>query len=163
MIKKLLSIAIIGLVLGYGQSSENISDIKLKLISGKSSTIGNYLGKGPVLVNFWATWCAPCKKEMRHLKALSEDVEDLTIIAINQDKTRSNSLVKSYVRSNKFKFEIALDPNGQIFQKFNASAVPTSILLNAKGKIEFVHQGYAPGDEKKIKKEILKLIKADSE
>jgi len=140
--------------------SKKIPSIEIKLIDGKKIKIDKILEDGPVLINFWATWCAPCKKEMRYLDKFQKEFKDFTILAINEDKTRSFSRVKSFIRSNRYKFVVGLDPNGLLFKQLGGSVVPTNILIDTDRTILWQHQGYLPGDEKIMKKEIGKAIKA---
>ena len=62
--------------------------------------------------------------------------------------------VKSYIRSKKFKFMVAVDPNGQVMKKLKAQLMPTTIFVNTDGSVLYRHQGYYPGDEEKILKHI---------
>ena len=112
------------------------------------------LEEGPVLVDFWATWCEPCKKEMRFLNKFHNKYENFNVLAINEDKTRSISRVKSYIRSRNYDFYVGLDPSGQIFKELNALAYPTNILIDKDGTVLWRHQGYLPGDEKNMENAI---------
>lgn len=140
-----------------------LPNLTLKTINGKNITIQSLIKDEPVLINFWATWCAPCKKEMRHLKHFDNKYSDLSIIAINVDKTRSLSQVRSVIRTNGYDFTVGLDPNSIIMNKLNASVVPTNILVNSEGEIVWQHQGYLPGDEVEMEKQIKKLLQIDSD
>ena len=141
-----------------------VSSLKLKKINGKTVKLSSYLSKGPVLINFWATWCAPCKKEMIHLDRFHRTYSDrgFNVLTINQDTPRSLSKVKSYVRSKKFTFHVAIDPNQQISKKLNAVLLPTTILVNREGKVLWRHQGYILGDEVEMEEQILHALKSDS-
>ena len=141
--------------------SQNVqNNLRLNRIDGKKVNIKQYLDSGPVLINFWATWCGPCKKEMLHLDRLSKTYQKnkLTILSISIDTQRSLSEVKRFVRSNRYDFEVFLDPNQQIFKKLNRNIMPTNVLLDTTGKIVWMHYGYMPGDEKIMEQQILQLI-----
>ena len=131
-----------------------------KSIDGDQIDLEKLLEKGPVLINFWASWCKPCKAEMKHLKTIYEKYKStgFTIVGINQDSPKSLSKVKSFVSSIMIDYPILLDPNGQIFQKYNGQVMPYSILVDTKGEIAYKHTGYLPGDEVKLEEEITKLL-----
>ena len=133
-----------------------VSSLKLKKINGKTVKLSSYLSKGPVLINFWATWCAPCKKEMIHLDNLQKKYSNqgLSILAISTDSQKSLSKVRSFIRTKKYSFDVMLDPNQQISKKMNARIMPTDILIGKDGSILWRHNGYLPGDEKYIEAEI---------
>jgi len=116
--------------------------------------------KGPVLVNFWALWCKPCRAEMKHLELIYEKLKGggFTILGINQDSPRSVAKVKAFVSSHNLKFPIVTDPNQEIFQQFNGQSIPLNVLFNKNGEVEYTHVGYLPGDELKLEEEIKKVL-----
>ena len=129
---------------------------QLKKLNGKTVKLSTYLKDGPVLINFWATWCAPCKKEMIQLELLEKKYskQGLSILAISTDSQKSLSKVRSYIRTKKYSFDVMLDPNQQVSKKMNASIMPTDILIGKDGSELWRHYGYLPGDEKYIEAEI---------
>ena len=153
-IKAVLSVLITSSFL-FGQIQ-----FEAKSIDGDQIDLEKLLEKGPVLINFWASWCKPCKAEMKHLKTIYEKYKStgFTIVGINQDSPKSLSKVKSFISSIMINYPILLDPNGQIFQKYNGQVMPYSILVDTKGEIAYKHTGYLPGDEVKLEEEITKLL-----
>ena len=142
-------------------SSQKIQpNMKLNRIDGKRVSVQQYLTKGPILINFWATWCGPCKKEMLHLDKLASSYknEGFSILSISIDTQRSFSEVKRYVRAKRYNFDVFIDPNQQVFKKLNGNIMPTNILVDEDGSIAWMHYGYMPGDEKNMEKEILKVL-----
>jgi len=144
--------------------SSSIGQIQFeaKSIEGNQISLESLLENGPVLLNFWATWCQPCKAEIKHLKSIYEKYKStgFTIVGINQDSPKSLSKVKSFISSYMVGYPVVLDPNNQIFQKFNGQVVPYSLLINKSGEIEYKHTGYLPGDEIELEEEIKMLLNA---
>ena len=137
------------------------SNLRLSRTDGKKVKLKQYLNDGPVLINFWATWCGPCKKEMLHLDRLSKEYskEGFSILSVSIDTQRSLSEVKRFVRSKKYAFEVFVDPNQQIFKKLNGNIMPTNVLIDQDGQVVWMHYGYMPGDEIIMEKEIVELLK----
>ena len=141
--------------------SQNIDkNIILNPLMGKKIKLGNYLSNGPVLINFWATWCAPCIKEMPYLDQFEKKYKDkgFSVLAVSVDNQKSLSQVRSFIKTKKFSFEIFLDPNMQIFKKLNGNLMPTNVLVDKSGKVVWRHYGYLPGDEKKMEEQILNVL-----
>ena len=154
----LISVLVFLVSMLYGQNK--VPDIKLKRMNGKSVMLQDFLKKGPVLINFWATWCAPCKKEMIFLEEFHKKYSDqgFRVLAISTDSPKSMSKVKSYIRAKKHTFLVGLDPNQEVAKKMNAMVMPTVILIDKDRKVSWYHQGFIPGDENEIETQILKFL-----
>ena len=162
MNKKIISLLFISFQILLSQDiSPNFS---LKKINGRTVKIGEYLENGPVLINFWATWCAPCKKEMVFLEKFENEYkkEGFSVLSISIDSQKSLAQVRSYIRINNYSFEVFLDPNMQVFKKMNGNLMPTNILLDKKGNIIWRHYGYLPGDEKNMNLQIRSALNLNS-
>lgn len=130
-------------------------------IDGNEQTFASYLGKGPVLVNFWALWCEPCKQEMKAFKSLVEKFKEqgVSMIAINTDKVKSLAKVRNYIKTQGITIPVLIDPDGSIAQeRFAMESLPYSLILNPNGSVYKKHTGYTAGDEASIEKEIEELV-----
>ena len=98
MLKKYLFIIFLLSVL---KGQEKLPDISVRLLSGKTTNLYELLEKGPVIIDFWATWCSPCKKLMKHLDKFHKHFNDygLNVLAVSTDTPRSMGKVKSFIRS----------------------------------------------------------------
>ena len=150
MIKKLFFIPL--LFISFLISQNVSSNLKLTKLNGRTVTLSEYLKKGPVLINFWATWCSPCKKEMVYLDKFERKYKDegLSILSISVDSQKSLSHVRSYIRANDYIYDVFLDPNRQVFKKLNGNLMPTNVLIDTEGKVLWRHYGYIPGDEENM-------------
>ena len=147
----------------FGQDNSTISkipNIDIKLLNGKTTNIYKLLESGPLLMDFWATWCKPCKQVMKHLNEFHNDYKDqgFQVLMINQDTPRSLGKVKAYINSKDYDFLVSTDPNQQIAKKLNGQIMPNLLLIKKDGTIQWRHQGYMPGEEKEIKEKIEELL-----
>ena len=144
-------------------SQEKLPNISVKNLNGKKVNIQDIDNEGsPIVLNFWATWCKPCKLELNTIAEDYEDWQDETgvkIIAVSIDDSRSMSKVAPYVNSVGWDYEIYLDPNRDLARSLGVSTVPHTFLLNEKKEIVWEHRGYIPGDEDKLLEKIESLLK----
>jgi len=112
-----------------------ISSIIFEDFSGNKINLIDYSGK-LVIINFWATWCAPCKKEMPSLDKLyqSEDFKNLQIFAVNMEQPNKLKTKKFFNNLNIKKLSIFFDKDLNFVKKFRLRGVPTTILINKKGE-----------------------------
>lgn len=144
-----------------GIAQENTPpDFILPDLEGNNYQLSKNYGEGPILINFWATWCIPCKAEMKKLKKLYKKYKDdgLQILSISIDDPKTVSKVRTDVRSNRYPFTILLDTNSEIFQLYKGTYPPLSIIIDKDGQVAFSHNGYRKGDEKILDKKIQELI-----
>ena len=134
---------------------------KVKTVKGEEVNFKDLLGKGPLLVNFWALWCEPCKQEMKAFKVLSDKfkAEGVSMVAVNTDQVRSVAKVRAWVTTQGIDFPVLLDPDGDIARDiFSMESLPYSLVLMPDGSVFHKHIGYTAGDEKETEKEIVELI-----
>ena len=117
------------------------------------------------MIDFWATWCVPCKKVMKFLdqyhRVYSND--NFKVLMINTDSPRSLGKVRSYIRSQDYTFHVGMDPNKVISKKLNGMVMPTLILIGKGGKVKWRHQGYIAGEEIEIERQIKQLLENNIE
>ena len=154
--QKLIRLLVSSLMFSFLVGQEKLPDMSVRLLDGKTTNLYEILEDGLLVVDFWATWCSPCKKLMKHLDKFHKHFSQygLNVLAVSTDTPRSMGKVKSFIRSNKYDFLVGLDPNQQVMKKCKAEIMPTTIILEKGGKVIYRHQGYYPGDEEKILKVI---------
>ncbi|MBT3253038.1 MAG: TlpA family protein disulfide reductase [Candidatus Marinimicrobia bacterium] len=145
--------------LSFGQE-KNLPKVNLKDMKNKTHSLNKLVEGQVTLINFWATYCVPCRKEMKHLNRISETYADqnVQVIGISIDDSRTVGRVKSMVKSQKLEYTILLDTEQKLYKNFNTTAMPFSILVDANGKILWEHTGYLPGDEAQMEIEIKKAL-----
>lgn len=146
-----------------GERNLKAADFSLKDLKGDMIQLSQLYGKGPIVINFWATWCKPCVKELPHLNQIFLDYRDrgVEVLAISEDSPWSVSKVKSFVAGNRYEFTVLLDTNGDVQRKYGLLGVPFTFVLNPRGEILFKHFGYRPGDEVTLREEIEKALATD--
>ena len=148
-------------ILAAPLSAQNPIDFTLKDLEGNNIRLADFLGKNVVLIDFWATWCVPCVKELSHFQRFGEAYKEkgLVILALSEDGPESVAQVKPFAKRYGYTFNVLLDTESRVLALYNPRVtLPYTLLIDRSGRIAYVHQGYGLGDEKKIEREILELL-----
>jgi peroxiredoxin len=137
------------------------TDFTLTTIDGKTVSLSDYLGKKVILLNFWATWCTPCKHELPHLQALYEKHKDegLVVLGIAIDGPETVASVAPFARRQKLSYPVLLDLETRAVSLYNPRAdAPFNVLIDRNGRIVSSRDGFNAGDEKAIEKSVVELL-----
>ncbi|MGQ0720601.1 MAG: TlpA family protein disulfide reductase [Candidatus Eiseniibacteriota bacterium] len=130
-------------------------------ISGRAVTLEEYLGKGPVVVDFWATWCKPCIKELPFIQRLHDEYakHGVQVLAVTIDSPKSQSRVRPFVKGHGFTFHVLLDGDQEVFRQLQGEgSVPYVVVLDREGFVRYRHTGYRPGDEEELEKVVREML-----
>jgi peroxiredoxin len=131
------------------------ADFTLPDLDGKNYTLSSFHGK-VVLVDFWATWCGPCKLMIPHAIQLYEQYrkQGLVVLGVGLD---DESSLRNFAQKEKITYPVLVGTH-EIGTTFGVSAIPTTYLLDKKGNIAFQHTGFYPGMETTLEEEVTKLL-----
>ena len=138
--------------------SGSAPDFTLKSKSGKNIKLSEYRGQ-VVLLNFWASWCGPCRQEMPLLSKMQNKYGKLgfTILGVNVEE--DSSPAKNYLKGLNITFPILFDTENKASKAYDVSAMPSTVMIDRNGKMRFLHKGYKPGDEAQYAKWAKKLLR----
>lgn len=163
--KNKLSLLLVSLVFGLQTNlvlavglDQAAPDFTLPGLSGDNVRLQEYRGK-VVLINFWASWCGPCRQEMPILDRIHKRYEPagFTVLGVNvedeQDKARqiADRLGVS--------FPLLFDEGQRVSEDYDLKAMPYTVLVDRDGQIRYIHHGYKPGDENKYVDRLKALLK----
>jgi peroxiredoxin len=134
--------------------------VRARAVDGRAVDLQAALERGPVLVDFWATWCRPCLASLPSVQALHERWRErgLTVIGVSIDGPRNFARVRPFAQRLGLGYPIVIDEDGSLQQRFRVSAVPTSVLIEPGGRIARVHTGWAPGEDAALEAEVERLL-----
>jgi thiol-disulfide isomerase/thioredoxin len=141
-----------------------LPDTQIKDVSSsKKIAFNQTIEKGKVtLINFWATWCVPCKKEIKNVRTKLPEWKkeaDFNYMTVSIDESRAEGLVRSYAKSQGWDFPYYIDPNSDLKRSLNFQSVPFTIIVDKDGKVAFMHAGYEEGGENEVFARIKELSK----
>ena len=148
------------LLLGiYLLALEKVPNFTLEDIDGNTVKFSELLEKGPIILNFWASWCKPCMKELPILNNLKTKYDTLiTVVCVSADRPRDFAKARSIIKSQKFSFLTLFDQNREVQKLFNITSIPRIFIISQDGEIIYDHTGYKRGDEKHLEEELIKMM-----
>jgi peroxiredoxin len=165
MLKKILAALFISIVLPAfvyaGIVNKKAPDFTLSGLDGKAVSLGAFKGR-VVFLDFWASWCPPCKKEMPEINKLAEKFHDadMAVVAVSVDKKKEHAgAFISTIPGVSRRLTVLHDPETSVISAYMAQAMPTSFIIDRAGVIRFVHFGYRETDPDEWVKEIDSLLK----
>jgi len=122
----------------------------------------------PAVLSFFATWCVPCRAEMPVLDTLSQNYKNINfylvdVSGLTQGKSKIKedpAKVKIMVESLGVTLQVLMDKYGKVAEKYGVKSLPRLVVIDAKSTVHYIHDGYAPGDEKNLKEVLDKLVDA---
>lgn len=132
-------------------------EIGLEDLKGRTIRMSALRGK-VVVVDFWASWCGPCKEEMPVLDRLYDKYrgKGLVVIGVNQDRDVGN--VKGFLRRNAVSFPVVHDAKHQVAKRYRPGKMPSSYVIDRRGIVRHVHEGFRSSDASRLEREIKDLL-----
>ena len=157
--RALLAAILVGYLAGANAAApQPAPDFTLKSLSGENLKLSELRGQ-VVLVNFWASWCGPCRQEMPLLDEMYQRYQKLgfTILGVNveQDVAPAQAMLKE----NPVHFPVLFDPQSTASKLYNLNAMPTTVLVDRSGNVRYLHQGYMPGYEQTYQQQVSELLR----
>lgn len=131
--------------------------------TGKKAPFNQTIEKGKVtVVSFWATWCVPCKKEIKNISRKLADWKkevDFNYMTMSIDEARAEGLVRTYAISQGWEFPYYIDANSDLKRSLNFQSVPFTLIIDKEGKAAWKHTGYEEGGENEVFEKVKELAK----
>jgi peroxiredoxin len=160
----LRNVASLAFVVVAGSASSAIApttpapDFSLHAMTGPNMRLQDQRGR-VVMVNFWATWCAPCQQEMPHLNRLYQKYRSSGFVLLGVNVDEDSSKAADVAAKLGITFPVLLDADKRVSKLYDLSTMPSTVLIDRDGKVRFVHRGYLAGYEDAYEKQIRELLK----
>lgn len=156
--KKVIILLVVLFAFAASSKAQMYYEFTLPDIDGNDVSMSKIMEKSEVvMLSFWATWCTPCKEEMKKMADIYEKYkgQGFQYVALNNDNQKSVSKVKSFITAQGYTFTVLMDTDKKVFEGYSGKdEMPYSILINKKKEIIAVHTGFKTGDEVMIENEI---------
>ena len=133
-------------------------NFKVDLLDGGKFELASFKDKNIVILDFWATWCGPCRSALPILSEVSEAYKDKGVILRPVDLREKPQVIKDYLAKSKLKLTVPLDTDGKIADSYGVTGIPQTVIIGKDGNIKAVHIGYSPGIKERLTKELDAII-----
>ena len=133
-------------------------DFTLPAVGGKSLSLSQYKGQ-VVMINFWATWCGPCRQEMPLLDAMYKKYKAMGFTLIGVNVEPDSKAAEEFLKKLPVSFPVAFDAESKVSQLYNVQGMPSTVIVDRKGNARVLHKGYRPGDENTYLDHVRTLIR----
>ena len=139
-----------------------LPQVTLKDLNGKAvrlDTLSN--GGKPIIIDFFATWCKPCNRELSAISEVYDEWQQETgvrLIAVSIDQAHHINKVKPLVDQLGWPYEVLLDPNSELKRALGVQLIPYTLIVDGNGKIVYKHSGYVDGEEDELFEEVKKAL-----
>jgi len=157
MVGAVLTLAVMSSVHAVGVQ-DSAPDFTLKSLEGSNLRLEEYRGQ-VVLLNFWASWCGPCRQEMPLLDRLHHRYEDTGFAVLGVNVEGETAPAQEIVDKTNVTCPILIDDGQKVSEMYNLQAMPSTVVIDRDGVVRYIHLGYKPGDEAKYVEVVKKLIR----
>ncbi|RKZ12494.1 hypothetical protein DRQ53_03310 [bacterium] len=160
-------VVILLLVAGSASAEEGVfaNELTFEDLDGNKVAVATLLETGPVILDFWATWCGPCKLAMPAWAELAGQYAEqgVRLVPVSWDHPRMYERITDWFEQREFEFSSLVDADKQAGRALGVVSLPTTFLIAPDGKIVFSHVGYAQGDERLLESELRKVLGLEDE
>ena len=160
--KKTFLAGVVMLVAMTSNVAAQLPAVTLKTIAGKTISTDTLSNNGkPFIIDFFATWCKPCNRELNAISEVYEEWQEETgvkIYAVSIDQAQNIHKVKPLVDGYGWDYEVLLDPNSDLKRALGVQMIPFVLIVDGKGNIVYKHNGYKDGEEEELIEKVRELV-----
>ena len=156
MVKNKIILLIVCVAMVSVASAQTVKNYTLQNSSNEKVNLYDLKGEKLTVLDFWTTWCRPCKKAIPELNKIYEEFkgQGVQVIGMNCDGPRTVAKVPSVSKALQIQYPILIDLNSEVLNALNLSSFPSLVIMDQNNKVKYIHEGFVPGDEKEIKEAI---------
>jgi thiol-disulfide isomerase/thioredoxin len=130
----------------------------LSQLGGGKVDLASHEGENIVILDFWATWCGPCVKAMPIVEKVADEYADQGVVLYAVNLRESKDKIRGFLDEHELDVNVLLDKDGRVAQKYQASSIPQTVIIDTDGSVQAVHVGLLPDLESKLSSELEQLL-----
>ncbi len=130
----------------------------LSSLGGKTIDLSQYKGQ-VVMINFWATWCGPCRQEMPLLEQLHKKYKPMGFTLLGVNVEPDSKAAADWLKTTPVSFPILFDTDSKVSKLYAVAGMPSTVIVDRKGNLRWLHRGYKPGDENQYLNQVRALLR----
>lgn len=144
-----------------GDGGQSAPDFTLSSDDGQVMSLSDLRGQ-VIMINFWASWCGPCRQEMPLLEQIHQRYESLgfTLLGVNVEENPDDAV--AFLEERPVSFPILFDPKNDVSKLYDVIAMPSTVLIDRQGNVRHLHHGYKPGYENDYQDQVRALVREQS-
>ena len=154
----LFSVCVLPAVGAMPPIGQKAPDFTLRTNAGKNQKLSELRGQ-VVMINFWATWCPPCREEMPHLNRLYDQYRKTGFVLLGVNVDDNAQQAQDMARELQIAFPVLFDTTKQVSRRYDVDAMPSTVIVDRDGKVRYIFRGYRPGTEQRYDAAIREMIK----
>ncbi len=148
----------LALPVGSANSVKPAPQFDLPSRDGKDVNLAQYKGQ-VVMINFWASWCGPCRKEMPLLDSIYRKYNKLGFVLLGVNVEPDSNAANNWLKETPVSFPMLYDKESKVSQLYDVAVMPSTVFIDRKGNLRVIHRGYKPGDENEYLDSVKSLIR----
>jgi peroxiredoxin len=125
---------------------------------GKTVNLSQYKGQ-VVMINFWASWCGPCRQEMPLLESIYKQYNKLGFVLLGVNVEPDSRAAAEWLKQTPVSFPVLFDKESKVSQMYDVASMPSTVIIDRKGNVRELHKGYKPGDEQGYMNVVRELVR----
>ena len=137
-------------------------DFSLRLLDGGQVKLGDLKGKSVVILDFWATWCGPCRQALPIIAEVATEFKDRGVVLFAVNVREQPDKIKGFLKETGIKVTVALDKDGKVGGLYKVRGIPQTVIIGKDGSVQQVHVGFAPDLRERLRSELKTLVEGKS-
>jgi thiol-disulfide isomerase/thioredoxin len=133
-------------------------NFELDLLEGGRFELAEQKGKNVVILDFWATWCGPCRAALPGLLEISKEYQNKGVLLRAVDSGEEADTIRAYLKKANFVLSVPLDKDGSVAELYGVSGIPHTVIVGKDGTVQAIHVGYSPENKDRLRRELNDLL-----